>query len=161
MSLQQENVATRRPARDVPLYRVAAHELLTKHKDKDLSDLVKLYAKTVRKDQALLESLCEFGLSHVKALMGTTNGRTLRAGAPLRKERMRRAKATAKQILKNLLEYKTPLGKVTADCTGAELDKLGGWYRVLSKLAGGKHSHVTLREKGVTEEQALLAIKAA
>ncbi|HEY2245678.1 MAG TPA: hypothetical protein VGH47_15920 [Xanthobacteraceae bacterium] len=162
MTLQEPHREPRRPVTGKANFRDLAVQLLAANPEQEVSDLVGRYVTTLRSHPAALESLAEFALLHVKATIMPTKGNgTRRAAAPLRQERKRRAMTTAKEIIKNLMEFKTPYGKATADCSGEELWKLGGWYRALSKLAGGRNSNKTLREQGATEADLKNALKAA
>lgn len=162
MTLHEPHREPRRPATGKPNFRDIAVKLLAENQDAEVTELVPAYVNALRRNAVALESLAEFALLHVKATMATTKNNGVRqAGSALRQERKRRALTTAKEIIKNLMEYKTPYGKATADCTGEELWKLGGWYRVLAKLAGGRHSKSTLRDKGASETDLQQALRAA
>lgn len=155
-AMQQELREIRRPGKSKPTFTEVGARLIAANPQADAEELVKPYAKELRKSTSALESLCLFALEHIKARFFPTHTdrRSLRAtgeGVKLQKERARRVKATAKEVLKLML-HQTPLGKALCDCTGKELWKLGGFYRVLSEMAGGRNSKATLRDKDVTEE---------
>ena len=165
MSLQETHREPRRPVTGKVTFRDLAIKILIESPDTEISDLVTAYLNALRRNPAALASLAEFALQHVKATLQHTNGTTRvrghQRGRAIKQERKRIVTKTAKEIIQNLMEFKTPYGKATADCTGEELYRLGGWYRVLSKLAGGRTSKLTLRDKGVTEAELKQAVKAA
>jgi hypothetical protein len=162
----QESIHTeklpKRPLTGKADFRVIGVRLLAADLEANIDELVPKYAEELRGNREALESLCKFALLHLKATTfpePNGGGGRGRANEALKKERKLVAEETAKQIMGNVLEHGTPYGKPVNKCSGAELYKLGGWYRVLSKLAGGRDSKTLLCDTGTTEAEALAALQ--
>jgi hypothetical protein len=119
-------------------FRELALKLLIDHTSEDVEDLVDEFVEMLLKDKEAFRSLAIYGLQNVKTSLHPLRGNIPRIPPRVLAQEMVEQQATeiTKKITNNLLQFIMPSGKTLAQSTGAECNKVGGWFKTIGQRIG-------------------------
>jgi hypothetical protein len=120
-------------------YRDLALRILTANPDAEVEDIVDEFVERLLQDKDSLRSLAVYGLQNVKTALHPV--RVVRSELPsqltIEKQILeQQATEITKKITSNLLQFIMPSGKTLAQSTGAECNKIGGWFKTIGRKVG-------------------------
>jgi hypothetical protein len=119
-------------------YRDLALKILIANPDEDVENLVEEFMEMLTKDTDAFRSLAIYGLQNVKTALHPVRAPSPRTSPQATEKQIIEGQAAeiTKKITDNLMQFMMPSGKTLADSTGAECDKVGGWFKVIGKKVG-------------------------
>jgi hypothetical protein len=120
-------------------FRDLALKVLIANPDTEVENLVEEFDGLLLKDKDAYHSLLIYALQNVKtSLHPLRHSSTPRQSAQTQEKQIIEEQATeiTKKITANLMQFIMPNGKTLAQSTGAECNKIGGWFKTIGQKIG-------------------------
>jgi hypothetical protein len=119
-------------------YRDLALKILVANPDEDVENLVEEFMEMLIKDNDAFRSLAIYGLQNVKTALHPLRASSPRTSPQATEKQIIEGQAAeiTKKITANLLQFMMPSGKTLAQSTGAECNKVGGWFKTIGQRVG-------------------------
>jgi hypothetical protein len=138
VDVDRGHVGAKRVSYQKRTFRDIALKILVDNPDEPVENLAEDFIQLLIKDHDALRSLAIYGLTNVRLSLTPIRGGLPRTPAVVTEKEVIDKAATeiTNKITANLMQFVMPSGKTLAQSTGAECDKVGGWFKIVAKRVG-------------------------